>query len=453
MRNQCLSILLGFVASRPASTLRIHRWASDNSPVETPNFSPVPSGATRANDTDACPRGPGDTLELLPLDNPTPSPPPRQPVRAAPPIPSLGDSTVAVHRDCPLHVDDILATAVHNRASDIHLTVGLPPMGRKDGKLEPLFPGVLEELDTQRLVYDILRPEQLERFERTRDIDFAYEVAGVGRFRCNVFRQRARVGMAARTIATDVPTLESLAMPAVLAEITTKHSGIVLVTGQTGSGKSTTIAAMIDAINRTQPVHILTLEDPVEFIHPHKRAMVNQREIGHDSQSFESAIRAALREDPDVILVGEMRDRETIAAALTLAETRHLVFGTLHTRSAPATVDRIVDAFPADQQEQIRVQLAGSVQAIVAQQLVPKRGGGRIAALEIMVGTSAVRNLIREGKTHQLGGVIETGLQFGMQSMDKTLAEMVRTQRIELEHALRRAADPETVQRLLRNAA
>lgn len=326
-------------------------------------------------------------------------------------------------------------------------------MGRRDGKLAPLFPTVLGEVDTQRLVYDILRPEQLERFERTRDIDFAYEVRGVGRFRCNVFRQRARVGMAARAIATEVPTLESLALPKVLADITRKHSGIVLVTGQTGSGKSTTIAAMIDAINRAEAVHILTLEDPVEFIHPHKLAMVNQREIGQDSQSFDAAIRAALREDPDVILVGEMRDKETIAAALTLAETGHLVFGTLHTRSAPATVDRIVDAFPADQQEQIRVQLAGSVQAVIAQQLVPQRGGGRVAALEIMTGTPAVRNLIREGKTHQLGGIIETGSQFGMQSMDKTLVGLIRQGRIDVEEALRRSSDAENVHRLLRDVA
>ena len=349
------------------------------------------------------------------------------------------------------NLDGILADASGKGASDVHITVGLPPMARLDGKLVPLYQHPLKPAETQRLVGAILTQSQRETFERTNDIDFSYEVDGLGRFRCNVFRQRTHVGLAARRIAATVPTLESLALPPILDEITTKHSGIILVTGPTGSGKSTTIAAMIDAINRNFPVHILTMEDPVEYIHPHRKAMVNQREIGHDSASFASAIRAALREDPDVILVGEMRDRETIAAALTLAETGHLVFGTLHTRSAPATVDRIVDVFPPDQQEQIRVQLAGSIQAVVAQQLVPLRGGGRIAALEIMVGTPAIRNLIREGKTHQIAGVIETGQLAGMQTMDRTLADLARSGRIAPDEALRRAADPENVQRLIKN--
>ena len=348
------------------------------------------------------------------------------------------------------HIDDILRAAVQMKASDVHIAVDLPPMARIDGKLGPLPWDTVSPREAQRLVYDILYSDQIERFERTRELDFSYGVPGVGRFRFNVFRQRGNVGVAMRSIPAKIPSLESLRLPPVLRELTKKHSGIILVTGPTGSGKSTTIASMIDVINMERPVHILTMEDPIEYLHTHKVGMVNQREIGQDSDSFQNAIRAALREDPDVILVGEMRDKETIAAALTLAETGHLVFGTLHTRSAPATIDRVVDVFPPDQQDQIRIQLAGSIQAVVAQQLLPMVGGGRVGAVEIMIATAAVRNLIREGKSHQLMSSIETGQQFGMQPMDKVLAELHRSGVVTLEEAMSRSNDRDNFMRHLK---
>ncbi len=364
-----------------------------------------------------------------------------------------GADTAPGNASVPLadtHIDDILRAAVQMKASDVHIAVDLPPMARIDGKLGPLPWETVSAREAQRLVYDILYSDQIERFERTRELDFSYGVPGVGRFRFNVFRQRGNVGVAMRAIPAKIPSLESLRLPPVLRELTKKHSGIILVTGPTGSGKSTTIASMIDVINMERPVHILTMEDPIEYLHTHKVGMVNQREIGHDSDSFQNAIRAALREDPDVILVGEMRDKETIAAALTLAETGHLVFGTLHTRSAPATVDRVVDVFPPDQQDQIRIQLAGSIQAVVAQQLLPMVGGGRVGAVEIMIATAAVRNLIREGKSHQLMSSIETGQQFGMQPMDKVLAELHRSGVVTLEEAMSRSNDRDNFVRHLK---
>ncbi|WP_395145440.1 type IV pilus twitching motility protein PilT [Armatimonas sp.] len=364
-------------------------------------------------------------------------------VRSAPSVTPLGDT----------HLDDILHYSQQMKASDIHLTVNLPPMVRVDGKLIPTPWEVVTPREVQRLVYDILLSDQIERYERTKELDFSYGVHGVGRFRFNVYRQRGSVGCAMRAIPAKIPSLDSLRMPPILKELTKKHSGVILVTGPTGSGKSTTIASMIDVINAERPVHILTMEDPIEYIHSHKVAMVNQREIGHDSQTFANAIRAALREDPDVILVGELRDKETIAAALTLAETGHLVFGTLHTRSAPATVDRIIDVFPSDQQDQIRVQFAGSLQAVVAQQLLPMVGGGRVAAIEIMVATSAVRNLIREGKSHQLLSSIETGGQIGMQQMDKVLAELHRSGMVTMEEALSRSNDRDSFLRHLKGGS
>jgi twitching motility protein PilT len=351
------------------------------------------------------------------------------------------------------HIDDVLRYSQQVKASDIHLTVNLPPMVRIDGKLTPTPWEVVTPRELQRLVYDILLSDQIERYERTKELDFSYGVHGVGRFRFNVYRQRGSVGCAMRAIPAKIPSLESLRLPPILKELTKKHSGIILVTGPTGSGKSTTIASMIDVINTERPVHILTMEDPIEYIHQHKVAMVNQREMGHDSETFGNAIRAALREDPDVILVGELRDKETIAAALTLAETGHLVFGTLHTRSAPATVDRIIDVFPADQQDQIRVQFAGSLQAVVAQQLLPMVGGGRVASIEIMVATAAVRNLIREGKSHQLMSSIETGAQFGMQQMDKVLAELHRAGMVTMEEAATRCNDRDNFMRHLKGGS
>ncbi len=349
-----------------------------------------------------------------------------------------------------VHIDELLRLTVQSGASDLHLSVGLPPMVRKDGKLVPLPFEKADERSTQRIIFDILNEEQITKFERTHELDFSHGVKGAGRFRFNVYRQRSSVGGAMRVIPNVVPSMEQLKLPAVCRSFTQKHSGLILVTGPTGSGKSTTIASLIDIINSEREAHILTIEDPIEYLHSHKKSMVNQRELGTDTDSFTNALRASLREDPDVILVGEMRDLETIAAAITLAETGHLVFATLHTRSAPATIDRIVDVFPAHQQEQIRIQLSTSVEAVVAQQLLPKIGGGRVAAIEIMVATSALRNLIREGKSYQIYSVIETGHQYGMQAMDRVLADLHRSGVVTFDEAASRAIDRENFQRLVK---
>lgn len=347
------------------------------------------------------------------------------------------------------HLDDLLREACERGSSDLHLTVGLPPVVRVDGSLVRLDFRPLSPQDTQRLIYDILTNEQVEIFERTRELDFSYGVRTVGRFRVNVYKQRGSVGAALRAIPDQIPTFEQLNLPPILRELSKKHSGLILVTGPTGSGKSTTIACMIDTINCDRPVHIMTMEDPIEYLHRHKKGMVNQRELKTDTDSFANALRAVLREDPDVVLIGEMRDLETIQAALTLSETGHLVFGTLHTRNAPQTIDRVVDVFPPHQQEQIRVQLSNTLEAVIAQQLLPRMGGGRVAAIEIMVATSAIRNLIREGKSHQIYSALETGAQHGMQTMDKVLADMHRNGLITEEEALARAIDRDNFRRFM----
>lgn len=347
-----------------------------------------------------------------------------------------------------LHVDDLLRLTVEQGASDLHLSVGLPPMIRIDGRLVPTEYEVLTQGDTQRLVYDILTNDQMQWFEKTRDLDFSYGMDGVGRFRVNIYRQRNSVGAAMRAIPHQIPTLEELGLPLLLGEFARKQSGLVLVTGPTGSGKSTTIANMIDGINNERNCHIMTIEDPIEYLHRHKKSMINQRELNADTDSFENALRAVLREDPDVILIGEMRDLETIASALTLAETGHLVFGTLHTRNAPQSIDRVVDVFPPHQQDQIKVQLSNTLEAVIAQQLIPRVGGGRFAGVEIMVATSAIRNLIREGKSYQIYSSMETGGMQGMQTMDKILANACRNRIIAYEEAVTRAVDADNFLRL-----
>ena len=404
----------------------------------------------------AAPQVSADDAQLLRgLLEDSPLPMPRGVSRPSPVVGFGLDDDMEETRSLPLtetHVDDILRVSQQMKASDIHVTVDLPPMFRMDGKLVPSKWEAVTPREAQRMVYDILSGEQIEKFERTKELDFSYGVTNVGRFRFNVYRQRGCVGFAMRAIPQKIPTLDQLRMPAILKDLTRKHSGLILVTGPTGSGKSTTIASMIDVINSEKALHIMTMEDPIEYLHSHKKAMVNQREIGQDTEGFGNAIRAVLREDPDVILVGEMRDKETIAAALTLAETGHLVFGTLHTRSAPQTVDRVVDVFPPDQQDQIKVQLASSLEAVVAQQLMPMLGGGRIAAIEIMIATSAVRNLIREGKTYQITSAIETGAQYGMQPMDKVLADMQKAGLVSYEDAISRAIDRDNFLRLCKGA-
>lgn len=349
-----------------------------------------------------------------------------------------------------LHLDELLRQCQYLGGSDLHITAGLPPMVRKDGKVVPLPFRPLSDTDTQRLVYDVLTTEQVKKFELTRELDFSYGVRGLGRYRFNVYRQRGSVGAAMRVIPQTVPSMDELRLPGIVRDLARRNSGLVLVTGPTGSGKSTTIASIIDTINSERPCHIMTIEDPIEYLHRHKSAMVNQRELGTDTDSFSNALRAVLREDPDVILIGEMRDLETIAAAITLAETGHLVFATLHTRSAPATVDRIVDVFPAHQQQQVRVQLSGSLEAVISQQLLPRLGGGRVAAIEIMVATGAVRNLIREGKTHQILSVIETSQNVGMQAMDRIIADLHRQNVVSYEEAVTHANNRENFQHLLK---
>jgi twitching motility protein PilT len=349
-----------------------------------------------------------------------------------------------------LHIDDLLRQVGERRASDLHLSEGLPPMIRVDGRLVRLEYDCLTPADIQRFVYDVLTNDQIQQFEKTRELDFSYGLANVGRFRFNVYRQRGSIGAAMRSISTRIPTIEELRLPPGLRELTRRPSGLILITGATGAGKSTTLAAMINVINQERECHVLTIEDPIEYVHQHARAMINQRELGADTLSFGSALRAVLREDPDVVLVGEMRDLETIAAALTLAETGHLVFATLHTRNAPQTIDRIVDVFPPHQQDQIKVQLANALEAVVAQQLLPRAGGGRVAAQEIMIATTAVRNLIREGKTAQLYSCIETGTQQGMLTMDRALVDLYRAGIVPKEVAASASLDRDNFERLLR---
>jgi len=321
-------------------------------------------------------------------------------------------------------MEELVREAVGKGASDLHLSAGGPPRVRIDGDLVATDHPVLDAAGVQSLVDSIMTAEQRERFATDRELDFSWATADSGRFRVNVFMQGRGPGAVLRTIPTAIPSFESLQLPPFLAELCKRERGLVLVTGPTGSGKSTTLAAMVDMVNETWDAHILTIEDPVEFVHQSKRCLVNQREVGAHTASFSAALRSALREDPDVILVGEMRDLETISLALTAAETGHLVFGTLHTSSAPKTVDRIIDVFPAGQQSQIRTMLAESLEAVIAQRLMKKVGGGRIAACEILTGTTAVRNLIREGKLHQIPSMMQTGQAQGMVTFDMAIADL-----------------------------
>jgi twitching motility protein PilT len=345
---------------------------------------------------------------------------------------------------------EVLLQVMERNASDLHLTAGSPPMIRQHGKLHALDYPRLTPQTTREVVYSILTNDQRQKLETDWQIDLAYSIPGKARFRVNAYFQRASLSAALRLIPQDMPRLGELGLPPVLEEFTKKPRGFVLVTGPTGSGKSTTLAAMLDLINEVRHEHILTIEDPIEFLHRHKRCIINQRELGADAQSFGLGLKAALRQDPDVILVGEMRDLETISTALTAAETGHLVFATLHTQDTAQTVDRIVDVFPPEQQQQVRVQLSVSLQGIVTQQLLPRADGqGRIAGCEILVPTPAVRNLIREGKTHQIYSALQTGGQFGMQTMDAALAQLVREHKITRELAESRSSAPEELRRLM----
>ncbi len=404
--------------------------------------------------------------QVPPQRPPTPSPMPPRPTPQRPPLQqdplgglasnsgggfrsnsqsSSGSIISSGHSDVQegeLTIDDLLKLIVDKAGSDLHLTVGSPPMLRLQGKLWPTDLPPLTPKEIRRLVYNFLTNDQREKLEQDLELDISYELKGVARYRCNIFFTRLGMGAVFRVIPTRIKSLSELRLPMVLGDLARRNKGLILVTGPTGSGKSTTLAAMVDQINNERQDHILTIEDPIEFVHQHKQCIVNQREIGPNTKSFANALRSALREDPDIILVGEMRDYETISLAVTAAETGHLVFATLHTPSAAQSVDRIVDVFPAHQQAQIRTQLADALQGIIAQQLIPTIDGQRReCALEIMINTPAVANLIRDNKTFQLTSIMQTSKQQGMQTMDQALMDLVKSRKISPQEAYRRALD------------
>lgn len=348
-------------------------------------------------------------------------------------------------------IESFLEEVIKTSASDLHLQVGVPPMLRVDGSLQPISgASELDEADVEKLVFSLLDDEQKDVLLKDKEVDFSFAFGDYGRFRVNAFHERGNVAAALRMIPSKIKSLEELAMPKVLESFTQFSRGLVLITGPTGSGKSTTLAAMLDKINSERAVHIVTIEDPIEYTHPNKKAIVVQREVHYDTYSFATALRSSLRQDPDVVLIGEMRDLETIAAAITIAETGHLVLATLHTNSAAQSIDRMVDVFPPHQQEQIRVQLSGILQGIVSQRLVPAIGGGRVAVSEILVANPAVRNIIREAKTQQLDSVIQTGAEQGMQSMDKELVKQVQAGKITYDDAKMVAVDVAELDRMMR---
>jgi twitching motility protein PilT len=353
-----------------------------------------------------------------------------------------------------VHLDELLHIIADNGSSDLHLAAGIPPIIRHDGKLLPAPFDKMTAADTQRMMYDILTDEQIQKFESTWELDFSYALAKKARFRINMYKDMGTVAAALRLIPTRIPDLKGLGYSPVLEKLTHEKRGLVLVTGPTGSGKSTTLAAMINGINLTRSEHILTIEDPIEYLHTHKHSVINQRELGMDTKSFPAALRAALREDPDVILVGEMRDLETMQLAISAAETGHLVFATLHTNSAATTVDRIVDVFPTGQQGQIRLQLSNNLIAVICQTLIPRANGpGRLGVQEIMIATAAIRNLIREAKAHQLTSIIQTSAHVGMITMDQNLRDHYLAGKITYDEAVSRALNQEELKRMLADAA
>ncbi|AGK97282.1 type IV pilus twitching motility protein PilT [Clostridium pasteurianum] len=346
-------------------------------------------------------------------------------------------------------LNELLKLTLDNKASDLHITVGVPPVIRVNGELNAIDEDKLLPTDTEKYVRELLQSKFNEYCEKG-EIDLSYSVAGIGRFRVNAYKQRGSDAIAIRNVGLKIPELKELNFPKVINDVIQAQRGLILVTGPTGSGKSTTLAAMINEINFTRKSHIITLEDPIEYMHKHNKSIINQREIGRDSYSYASALKAILREDPDVILIGEMRDLETISIAITAAETGHLVFSTLHTIGAAKTIDRITDVFPPFQQQQIKIQLAAVLKGIISQQLIPNEDNtGRVAALEIMINTPAIQNLIREGKTHQLQSLIQTGNKYGMKTMDMSLTELYKRGIISQESALTYSVDRELISKLL----
>lgn len=349
-----------------------------------------------------------------------------------------------------LKIETLLEEVVKLNASDLHLSVGAPPMLRIDGALVPVNGApVLTSPDVEKLIFAVIDDVQKDILLKDKEVDFSFAFGDIARFRANAFHQKGNLGLSLRLISTKIRTVAELGLPESINRFTDLPRGLVLVTGPTGSGKSTTLAALIDKINTDKAVHIITIEDPIEYTHVNKQALIDQREVHYDTRSFAAALRSALREDPDVVLIGEMRDLETISAAITIAETGHLVLATLHTNNAAQSIDRMIDVFPPYQQQQIRVQLSNILQGVVSQRLIPSIGGGRVAAAEIMISTPAVRNIIREGKTHQLDAVIQTSSEQGMIQMDKALAQIVRSGRITQEEAKGYCVDAEEFERLL----
>jgi twitching motility protein PilT len=350
---------------------------------------------------------------------------------------------------------DLLTIMIERGASDLHITTGTPPQIRLHGKLTPLTQFErLTPQDTQRLAYSVLNEGQKQKFEEDNELDLSFGIQGLARFRCNVYRQRGAVASAIRVIPIKIRAFDELGLPTIVEQLADRPKGLILVTGPTGSGKSTTLAAMVDKINNERTEHIMTIEDPIEFVHHHKKCLVNQREVFSDTQSFKNALKYILRQDPDVVLVGEMRDLETISAALTIAETGHLTLGTLHTNSCAQTINRIIDVFPTSQQSQVRAQLSLVLEGVLSQQLIPTPDGrGRVMSLEIMVTTPAIRNLIREEKIHQIYSAMQAGQKFGMQTMNQSLLDLVQKRKISREEALNRSTLPEELAQQLTSAA
>ncbi|MFQ5499681.1 MAG: type IV pilus twitching motility protein PilT [Candidatus Zixiibacteriota bacterium] len=331
---------------------------------------------------------------------------------------------------------ELLEQMVKHDASDLHLTVGSPPVVRIDGKLQRLQFDRLTSEQTKKLAYSMLNEKQRLKFEQNSELDFSFGIESMSRFRCNVFMQRGNIAVALRQIPYKIRTFQELGLPKCVADLSKLPRGLILVTGPTGSGKSTTLASIIDKINKERPVHIITVEDPIEYLHRHQMALINQREVYSDTESFQTALKYALREDPDVVLIGEMRDLETMESALAISETGHLAFATLHTNSAAESINRIIDAFPTNQQEQIRVSLSFSLQSVISQSLIPRIGGGRIAALEILIVTPAIRALIRDDKIHQMYSMIQSGQKYGMKTMNQSLSELYSTGKISINDAM-----------------
>lgn len=347
------------------------------------------------------------------------------------------------------NIQELLKKLVEIHGSDLHISPGAPPLFRVHGSMSVVYRDILSPDECQKVCYSVMSEIQQREFEKRKELDFSFGLSNLGRFRANVYQQRGAVSAAIRHIPYEIQTIEQLGLPRVLFDLVDKPSGLILVTGATGSGKSTTLAAMIDRINATKQGHILTIEDPIEFVHKHKKCLVSQREVHSDTDTFSSALRVALRQDPDYVLIGEMRDTETMAAALSIAETGHLTFATLHTNSAAQTVNRIIDSFPQGEQAQIRTQISFVLQGIISQILVPKNGGGRICATEILLATPAIRSMIRDDKLHQVQGMIETGQKWGMHTMSSCLAELVMAGKVDRATALAYSPDPEGFQRLL----